>query len=213
MSAPVAPEGTRARVLAAAATEIRQIGPRRMTISGIAGRLGMSHANVYRYFADKQAIVDAVLNIWLRELETRLQDIADGPDPADDKLERFFSTLSRAYVETCRHDPALFRLLAGEAGEGAKEGTAGVGPDAPGEEAIRHRRRIEALAERIVEEGTVTRLFAGGEARRLATLVLDLAHRFCDPGAIWRHDRVDPASDARRDRTIRAAIRAISVRK
>ena len=198
-SADAGIEGTRARLLAAAALEIRQIGPKRMTISGLAGRLGMSHANVYRYFPDKQGIVDAVLNGWLRGLETRLQDIVDGPDPADDKLERFLATLTRAYAETLAQESALFHLLA-EPGEGASE------PE-------RHRKRIETFVERIVEEGNVTRLFSGGETRRMALLALDLAHRFCDPGMLWRTDRQQGALDSRRDRVIRWAVRALTARK
>lgn len=199
MTGEAGPEGTRARLLAAAALEIRQIGPKRMTISGLAGRLGMSHANVYRYFPDKQGIVDAVLNTWLRGLETRLQDIVDGPDPADDKLERFFTTLTRSYAETFAQEPALFQLLA-EAGVDSTE-------------AERHRRRVEAFVERIVEEGNVTRLFSGGDTRRMAMLTLDLAHRFCDPAAVWRGGAQQAGFDGRRDRVIRWAIRALTARK
>lgn len=199
MSTDAALETKRARLLAAAALEIRQIGPKRMTISGLAARIGMSHANVYRYFPDKGAIIDAVLNVWLRGLEMRLQDITDGPDPADDKLERLLATLTRAYSETCRQDPALFQLLAE--------------PDHGTAEVDRHRNRIEALVGRIVEEGNVTRLFSGGEPRRMAALVLDLAHRFASPASVWRADRVHAASDSRRDRAIRWAVRALTARK
>lgn len=193
------PENTRARILTASLTEIRQIGLSRMRISGVAARLGMSHANIYRYFADKGAIVDAILNDWLRPLELRLQDVVEGPDPADDKLERFLTALTRAYADTLRQDPALFRLLAGVAADGS--------------EALRHRRRIEGFVERIVEEGNVTRLFQGGESRRLGLLVLDLTHRFRDPAALLGSAGDDSGGDARRDRAIRAAIRAISIRK
>jgi AcrR family transcriptional regulator len=199
MSETSGPDGTRARLLAAAALEIRQIGPKRMTISGLAARLGMSHANVYRYFPDKQGLVDAVLNTWLRGLETRLQEIVEGPDPADDKLERFLATLTRHYAETLAQEPALFRLLA-EAGTGSTE-------------AERHRRRIEGFVERIVEEGNVTRLFAGGDTRRMTLLTLDLAHRYCDPAAVLRGDHAQAGSDGRRDRVIRWAIRALTARK
>jgi len=199
LSGDAGTEGTRARLLAAAALEIRQIGPKRMTISGLAGRLGMSHANVYRYFQGKQAILDAVLNAWLRGLETRLQEIVDGPDPADDKFERFLATLTRAYAETLAQDAPLFHLLAE--------------PGAGGAEAERHRRRIESFAERIVEEGNATRLFSGGDTRRMALLALDLAHRFCDPGTLWRLDRQQAGLESRRDRTIRWAIRALTARK
>ncbi len=199
MSRDAGSEGPRARLLAAASIEIRQIGPKRMTISGLAGRIGVSHANVYRYFANKQAILDAVLNAWLRVLEARLQEIVDGPDPADDKLERFLATLTRAYAETRTQEPALFHLLA-EPGEGAGE-------------AQRHRRRLEGFVEHIVEEGNATRLFSGGDVRRMAILALDLSHRFCDPGAVWRGDQPQAASDLRRDRVIRSAVRSLVGRK
>lgn len=191
-------EGTRGRLLAMATLELRQIGPKRLTISGIASRLGMSHANVYRYFPHKQALLEAILNGWLRALEARLVEIADGPDPADDKLERFLTTWTRGYADLLAQEPAIFALLA----------------DAPAdaEEAGRHRRRVEGLVERVVEEGIVTRLFSGGDTRRLATLVLDLSYRFCDAAALLRAER-QTGSDARRDRMIRSVIRVMTGRK
>ncbi len=199
MTSAGAIESVRNRLIAAAATEIRQIGPRRMTISGIAGRLGMSHANVYRYFPDKNALVESVLNGWLRVIEQRLQDIVDGPDPADDKLERFLSTLGRAYAEEVRLDPAVFHLLA----------DADLAP----QEAERHRRRIEGFVERIIEEGNVTRLFSGGDARRMTILALDLGCRFCEPGMVWLGRLDSVGSDTRRDRVVRWVVRAMSGRK
>ena len=192
-------ESTPARVLAAAALEIRQIGPKRMTVSGIAARLGMSHANIYRHFADKSALIDAVLAQFLRAIEARLAEIADGPDPADDKLERFLTTLTRAYDELLSGDPAIFRLLAE--------------PEMRAEEPERHKKRIAALVGRIIEEGMTTRLFAGSEPRRATQLLLDLAHRFLDPATIFAHAVADPASDGRRDRLVRAAVRALTGRR
>ncbi len=187
-------EGVRSRLIALAAQEIRQIGPRRMSISGLAARLGMSHANVYHYFADKAALVDAVLNGWLRGIELRLQEIVDGPDPADDKLERFLTTLARAYAEAQRGDGAVFALLAER---GLAAGEAG-----------RHRRRIGAWLERIVEEGIATRLFHGIEARRGAQLAADLTAAFCDP-CVLAVRPPEGALEQRRDRVIRAALRAL----
>ncbi|MCA3608222.1 MAG: TetR/AcrR family transcriptional regulator [Methylobacterium sp.] len=193
-----APEATRSRLIAAATAEIRKIGPRRMTVLHVANGLGMSHANVYRHFPDKTGLIDAVLNGWLKGLEQRLGEIVEGPDPADDKLERYFATLSRAYAETLRDDPAIFRLLAE--------------PENGAEEPRRHRQSITRQVGRIVEEGISTRLFAGSEARRSAQLALDLAHRFADARAVLLTGD-DPSSDARRDRAIRAIIRALGSRK
>jgi AcrR family transcriptional regulator len=199
MTGEAGAEGTRARLLAAAALEIRQIGPKRLTISGIAGRIGLSHTAVYRHFEGKPALFDALLTCWLRPLETRLREIADGPDPADDKLERFLTTLARAYFETMRADPPLFHLLA-EPEDGMREGE-------------RHHRRVEAWLERIAEEGIATRIFAGGEARRLVVLACDLAFRFIDPGAIWRAGSGNTLGEGRQDRVIRTVIRAMTGRR
>jgi AcrR family transcriptional regulator len=62
----------------------------------IAEAAGMTHANVYRYFPSKEALIDAVVDAWIKSVETRLTDIADGPDPSDDKLERMVLALARA---------------------------------------------------------------------------------------------------------------------
>ncbi|MCA1952561.1 MAG: TetR/AcrR family transcriptional regulator [Hyphomicrobiales bacterium] len=191
-------ESARARILAMAATELRQIGPQRLKISGIARRAGMSHANVYRHFDGKAGVLDALLGQWLRGLEARLQEIVDGPDPADDKLERFLATLSRAYAETRAQDRALFALLA--------EPFAGM------LEPARHRRRVETWTIRIADEGIATRLFGGSDARRAAALALDLAHRFCDPAALSCAESGIPAGDGRRERVVRWAVRALTGR-
>ena len=187
---------TKSRLIAAASAEIRLIGAKRMTVSGIAASLGMSHANVYRFFADKTALIDAALNAWLRVLEMRLSEIVDGPDPADDKLERFLTTLARAYADALRQDPAIFRLLAL--------------PEAHCDEPVRHRRRVQGFVSRVIEEGMATRLFGGQDAARLASLALDLSHRFIDPSAMLLSDDGSAMPEARRDRTIRWAIRAIT---
>ena len=198
MSAPAQPEATRARLIAASAAEIRKIGPKRMAILHIAASLGMSHANVYRHFSDKVGLLDAVLNVWLKELEQRLGAIVEGPDPADDKLERYFATLSRAYIEMLKAEPATFRLLAE--------------PERRALEPGRHRQRVQQQVSRIVEEGMSTRIFGGSEARRSVQLALDLAHRHIDPASLIGAGS-ELASDGRRDRAIRAVIRAMVAKK
>jgi AcrR family transcriptional regulator len=169
-----------------------------MAILHVAASLGMSHANVYRHFADKTGLLDAVLNAWLKGLEQRLGEIVDGPDPADDKLERYFATLSRGYAEALRDDKAVFLLLAT--------------PENKAQEPGRHRQRVHQQVARIVEEGMSTRIFGGSDARRSAQLALDLAHRFVEPAALAASP-ADVASDGRRDRAIRATIRAMVARK
>jgi hypothetical protein len=63
--------------------------------------------------------------------------------------------------------------------------------------------------ERIAEEGIATRLFAGNDARRIALLVFDLAHRFMDASAL-AGALSEGNFDARRDRVFRATLRALT---
>src|SRR5688500_11109941 len=88
-----------ARILRIAADQLRQHGARGVTVVSVAEEAGMTHANVYRYFASKAALIDAVAERWLRQLETTLAAIADSPDPADDKLERLIQGIARAHRE------------------------------------------------------------------------------------------------------------------
>ncbi|MCC2101684.1 MAG: helix-turn-helix transcriptional regulator, partial [Hyphomicrobiales bacterium] len=46
-----------ARIMEAATTFLRRYGPRRATVVAIAESAGMSHANVYRYFPSKAALI------------------------------------------------------------------------------------------------------------------------------------------------------------
>jgi len=112
MAKAPAPETADARILNIAIEHIRRFGLRKTTVVGIAEEAQMSHANVYRHFPSKQALIEAVTVHWLKPLEAGLRDIADGPDPAHDKLERMIMALWRAYRDQLEREPALFELFA-----------------------------------------------------------------------------------------------------
>lgn len=193
-------EGNEARLLAIALRHIRRDGWKRLTVVRVAEEAGMSHANVYRYFPTKAAIGERVVGGWLREIELRLNDITQAPDPADDKLERFLTLLARAYDDKATGDPAVFDIFADAAETGAPA-------------AARHRQRSRELLRRVLDEGIGTRLFSG-ELRRLERLTLDALHRFLDPHSVRRSVRRSEARgpggmEARRDRVVRTVIRGL----
>lgn len=173
-------EASDTRILAAAGEHLRRFGALRTTIVAIARDVGMSHANVYRYFPSKEALIDAVAAQWLKPLETALHDIADGPDPADDKLERMLSAIQRAYRSELDGDPNLFLIFAAAVEEGR-----GI--------ARKHRSRVQSEIQRVVEEGMNGGLFAFPDTRRALTLIFDALHRFLHPVAV-RTDRDIPAA-------------------
>jgi AcrR family transcriptional regulator len=107
---PVAPKGidTRERILLAAEDLLRKHGPAKTTVVDVARALGMSHANVYRHFASKAELHDAVAQRWLTKISKPLDAIVRGPGTAGVKLERWVLALNAAKRMKVLDDPELF---------------------------------------------------------------------------------------------------------
>ncbi len=185
------------RILEASAAQMRVFGPARMTIVSVAASLGMTHANIYRYFPSKLALQDAVTAQWLKPLEADLRVSADSPDPAYDKLERVLFVLHRTYRNKLGDDPHIFGLFADAVIEGR-----GV--------ARKHRNAVQATLQRIVEEGIASGAFETGDHRRALALIFDAMHRFIHPVPVRMDaDLPRPALDQRFERLNRLVVRAI----
>ena len=63
------PDDTRVRIMDAAEALFRRLGFGKTAVADIAADLRMSPANVYRFFPSKNAIVEAICQRCLRELE------------------------------------------------------------------------------------------------------------------------------------------------
>ncbi len=191
-------ESTDARILELAAEHIRRHGIERTTVVAIAREAGMSHANVYRYFPSKEALVDAVTAHWLRPVETGIHDIADAPDPADDKLERLLLALFRAYRQKLEADPNLYGLFTAAVREGR-----GI--------ARKHRSRVQTEIGRILDEGMGGGAFQPADARRSLALVFDGANRFVHPVCVGMDGEIPRAQmENRFERVIRLILRGLA---
>jgi AcrR family transcriptional regulator len=174
---PTAPpaQTNEARLVDIARAHVRKFGHARTTVVGVAADAGMTHANVYRYFPSKAALLDEVVASGLRPLEARLREAADGADPAHDKLERMLIAVHRDYRGKLDDDPALFDLL-----------IEALARDRPS--ARRHRARVQSRVQseiqRALEEGVSSGAFAMTDRRRAMSLIFDAAHRFIHPVAL-----------------------------
>lgn len=160
-----------ARLLAVAGEHLRRLGPARVTVVAVAAEVGLSHAAVYRYFPSRLALVEAVAERWLKEVETALVAIADAPDPAQDKLERLLVALARAQRRALACDPHLFAVYLAAAAQSR----------AP---VRRHRHRLRLLLERVLDEGVATGAFRMRDRDRAVAFIFDAAHRFIHPVAV-----------------------------
>jgi len=67
----IKPDDTRARIMDTAEALFRRLGYAKTAVADIAAELKMSPANVYRFFPSKDAIVEAIYQRCLAELEFR----------------------------------------------------------------------------------------------------------------------------------------------
>ncbi|RVX42662.1 TetR family transcriptional regulator [Nonomuraea polychroma] len=99
---------TPARILEAAEEVLRRYGPGKATVVDVARALGVSHGSVYRHFASKAALRDAVTERWLKGVSDPLAEIAAEDGPAAERMHRWLTTLSTAKQTMARQEPELF---------------------------------------------------------------------------------------------------------
>ncbi len=81
-------DDTRARIVETADALFRRLGYAKTAVADIASELGMSPANVYRFFPSKAAIVEAICKRCLNELEEKMWAVARSRDKGAFRLER-----------------------------------------------------------------------------------------------------------------------------
>lgn len=186
------------RLLAIAADQLKEFGPRHVTVVGIADAAGMTHANVYRYFTNKAALIDAVAGQWLRGMEATIADIADSPDPADDKLERLIQAWARVHRDLLKEDRHLFDVYC-------------TATETSRPLVRKHRARMRQLIERVLDEGIVTGKFDPRDREKAHAFISDAVYRFINPLTV-RLDAEVPQDilDQRLAVMIRVVLRALA---
>ncbi len=165
---------SRERILDAAEDVLRSYGPGKANVVDVAQALGVSHGSVYRHFASKAALRDAVLRSWLQRISVPLQTIADAcSTPPTLRLRQWLVALRDAKRARLADDPALFAtysVLAGEAREVIDE----------------HVAQLRAQLAQIIAAGTASGDFHRADPGATAAALFDATLRFHHP-AMARH--------------------------
>lgn len=85
----------RERIVSVAEEHFRRIGYAKTAVADIAGALGMSPANVYRFFPSKSAINNAICARLMANKHTVLEEAVAEQTSASGKLRAFFLTAHR----------------------------------------------------------------------------------------------------------------------
>jgi AcrR family transcriptional regulator len=109
---PATAEAIRWRIIETAERLFRQFGYQKTTVADIAAALGMSPANIYRFFASKAAITEAV--IWKATAEIADVGRAAANDrslPATERLRRMMMACYTAISQRCIADNRLHEVV------------------------------------------------------------------------------------------------------
>lgn len=140
---------TRRQIVAAALTLLRRHGEQKLTVVDIARSLGMSHANVYRFFSNRTEILDALIDDWMAKIQSFMQEVAGRPGTAATRIQAVLLELHRRRRQKRIDDPEVFQTV---------QRVFDLQPAA----LSRHRDAIRTVFRQILEDG-----IASGEFRRL----------------------------------------------
>ncbi len=173
---------TREKILEAAEDVLRRYGPSKATVVDVARALGVSHGSVYRHFASKAALRDAVTQIWLERFLVPLEAIVAEDAPAEDRLGRWLRELTRTKQQIVLDDPELFATYAALAAE-ARDVFSGY-----------MSRRTNQLV-RLIEDGNARGEWTIADPAVVSRAIFSATARFHDPAhaSEWTQPGMDTA--------------------
>ena len=192
------PSETRSLILQAAETLLRRYGNDKLTVVDIGRSLGMSHANVYRFFKTKSDIIDAIIDGWLTKIESFVEEIAQRDAPASARIEAIVLELHRKRKQKLRQDAEVFEAF---------RHIVEVRPDA----AARRRDKILRVFQRLIEEGIESGEFARVDSLKAATALKDATSLFLHPFLL--PTTLNEETDARAQDVVRFILAGFSVPK
>ncbi len=150
---------TRARIEETAERLFRSMGYQKTAVADIARDLGMSPANVYRFFPSKSAINEAIAQRTLGVIQAEVEALACGPGTAGARLRRMFSRMFELTIEGFFEERRLHDMV-----NAAMDEHWGV--------IQRHLAAVTAAIAHVVQDGMSAGEFAAGDAVKEAQIIL-----------------------------------------
>jgi AcrR family transcriptional regulator len=178
------PALTPERILEAAEEVLRRFGPEKATVVDVARALGVTHGSVYRHFASKAALRDAVVRRWLETMMPPLEAVAAEQGPAPRRLRRWLELLIAAKRRRATEDPELFATYSSLKKQAREVLQA-------------HVDALVCQAARIIADGVARGEFTAADPTATGRAVLHAMTRFYGPAhaAEWSDPAFDEAFD------------------
>jgi AcrR family transcriptional regulator len=193
------PDDTRARIIETAEALFRRLGFAKTAVADIAGELGMSPANVYRFFSSKNAIVEAICQRCLSELDEKAWVVARSRGSAGARLERLFLEIMKYHLENLIEEKRVHDIVL-------------VAMENNWEAVQAHMEGIRTIIEVILRDGIESGEFERIEPRETSLLILTAMVAFCHPLMLAEGLRDGEDLETQARATIRFLLRAITPR-
>jgi AcrR family transcriptional regulator len=99
--------GLREELLRLGLSDLESHGASKVSLRDLATRAGVSKTAPYRHFADREALLSALMQMGWAALRTAMADATDSVNSPTDKL----FAMGRAYVAFALERPGMYRLL------------------------------------------------------------------------------------------------------
>jgi AcrR family transcriptional regulator len=162
---------TRTRILDMAERLFRQMGYTKTTVADIARELDMSPANVYRFFASKSAIHEALADRMVAEVEIGALKIARLPLPAAERLRMFIVEKHKQTVATMLDDKKVHEMVS-------------VALEEQWEVIERHLDRVTNIIAMVIKEGIANGEFANRDPDVMARCFFASVISVCHPQVV-----------------------------
>src|SRR5262245_53406010 len=193
------PDDTRARIIETADALFRRLGFAKTAVADIAAELGMSPANVYRFFPSKNAIVEAICQRCLATLEEKAWAVARSRGSAASRMERLVLEILAYHRENLVTDRRVndIVLVAMEHSWNAIEA---------------HKEALRGIAEMILRDGIEAGEFEPVDPRETSRSIMRALTSFTHPIVIASCLRDEEDVEAEALATVRFLLRSITPR-
>ncbi len=187
----------RARIVATAHSHFRRLGYDKTSVADVAAELGVNPSYIYKFFASKLAISEAVCADVLQEIDTALDALARDSAPAALRIERLYVVLLKQSVGLFFSERRLHDLVSAA----MENRWASV---------EQHKLAIREAAARIIKDGVANGEFdAGLNIEEAITAVWSSLFAFGHPAVLEStlHYDLDAHARAAAAMTLRALAR------
>jgi AcrR family transcriptional regulator len=195
MNVQAKPDDTKGRIIETADALFRRLGFAKTAVADIAAELDMSPANIYRFFASKNAIVEAICQRHLGIIENEAWSVARSRAPAATRLERLFLEILAYHKRNFLSDQRVLDIVM-------------VAIEHSWDTIHAHKDVVRTVTELILRDGIEAGEFDPVDPRETAELIMRSLVCFTHPVLIGEclEEGQDVEAEARK--TIRFLLRA-----